>query len=215
MKYTSNYLSRINDELTTVMRTNIRWTTLLAGNGITISTATPPVISTTYTSWTGITINTSVNPPIISATSSVNYWTVTGTNDIYLNQAGNLVVGTQTNLTNKVQVQGTTSISGLLTANGGITTGTSSLITANNGITVNTGSLTCVNNTFSKTYTATSATTGTSDILTMRYDTRNGIRFQQGYTVGCWWCPQWFINTEGQILIINYTFMTRLILPRV
>jgi hypothetical protein len=33
--------------------------------------------------------------------------------------------------------------------------------------------------TLSKTYTATNTTAGTNDILTMRYDTTNGIRFQQ------------------------------------
>ncbi len=62
-------------------------------------------------------------------------------------------IGTQINLTKKLQVQGTTSVSGLITTNGGITTGVSSLVTVNNGVLVNPGSLTCVNDTFSKTYT--------------------------------------------------------------
>jgi hypothetical protein len=54
--------------------------------------------------------------------------------------------------------------SGLITVNTGITTGTtSSLITVNNGILVNT------------------TTTGTNDILNMRYDTWNRIRFSQRY----------------------------------
>jgi hypothetical protein len=90
---------------------------------------------------------------------------------------GNVGIGTiPITGTNKLQVQGAASISGLITAN---TLTSSGLITANAGITVNTGSLTCANDTLSKTYTATNTTAGTNDILTMRYDTTNGIRFRQ------------------------------------
>jgi hypothetical protein len=79
---------------------------------------------------------------------------------------GNVGIGTiPITGTNKLQVQGAASVSGLITANAGIT--------------VNTGSLTCANDTLSKTYTATNTTAGTNDILTMRYDTTNGIRFRQ------------------------------------
>lgn len=90
---------------------------------------------------------------------------------------GNVGIGTiPISGTNKLQVQGAASVSGLITAN---TLTSSGLITANAGITVNTGSLTCANDTLSKTYTATNTTAGTNDILTMRYDTTNGIRFRQ------------------------------------
>jgi hypothetical protein len=90
---------------------------------------------------------------------------------------GNVGIGTiPITGTNKLQVQGAASVSGLITAN---TLTSSGLITANAGITVNTGSLTCANDTLSKTYTATNTTAGTNDILTMRYDTTNGIRFRQ------------------------------------
>jgi hypothetical protein len=90
---------------------------------------------------------------------------------------GNVGIGTiPITGTNKLQVQGAASVSGLITAN---TLTASGLITANAGITVNTGSLTCANDTLSKTYTATNTTAGTNDILTMRYDTTNGIRFRQ------------------------------------
>ena len=41
------------------------------------------------------------------------------------------------------------------------------------------GNLNVSADTLSKTYTATNTTTGTNDILTMRYDTTNGLRFQQ------------------------------------
>jgi hypothetical protein len=118
---------------------------------------------------------------------------------------GNVGIGTiPITGTNKLQVQGDASVSGLITANtltasglitanAGITANTltasglitantltaSGLITANAGITVNTGSLTCANDTLSKTYTATNTTAGANDILTMRYDTANGIRFRQ------------------------------------
>jgi hypothetical protein len=79
---------------------------------------------------------------------------------------GNVGIGTiPITGTNKLQVQGAASVSGLITANAGIT--------------VNTGSLTCANDTISKTYTATNTTAGANDILTMRYDTTNGIRFCQ------------------------------------
>ena len=37
--------------------------------------------------------------------SSTNYWTIEGTNNIYLNRTGNVGIGTQTSLTNKLQVQ--------------------------------------------------------------------------------------------------------------
>ena len=90
---------------------------------------------------------------------------------------GNVGIGTiPITGTNKLQVQGDASVSGLITAN---TLTASGLITANAGITVNTGSLTCANDTLSKTYTATNTTAGANDILTMRYDTANGIRFRQ------------------------------------
>jgi hypothetical protein len=41
------------------------------------------------------------------------------------------------------------------------------------------GNLNVSADTLSKTYTATNTTAGTNDILTMRYDTTNGLRFQQ------------------------------------
>jgi hypothetical protein len=92
-------------------------------------------------------------------------------------ESGNVGIGTiPITGTNRLQIQGAVSISGLTTAN---TITASGLITANSGITVNTGSLTCANDTLSKTYTATNTTSGTNDILTMRYDTTNGLRFQQ------------------------------------
>ena len=90
----------------------------------------------------------------------------------------------------------TITASGLITANAGVTVPSgqtlttagghtantitaSGLITANAGVTVNTGSLTCANDTSSKTYTATNTTSGTNDIVTMRYDSTNGLRFTQ------------------------------------
>jgi hypothetical protein len=130
------------------------------------------------------------------------------TPNVSIIDSGNVGIGTvPVTGTNKLQVQGAASISGLTTANtitasglitanagvtvpsgqtlttaGGHTANTitaSGLITANAGVTVNTGSLTCANDTFSKTYTATNTTSGTNDIVTMRYDSTNGLRFTQ------------------------------------
>ena len=130
------------------------------------------------------------------------------TPNVSIIDSGNVGIGTvPVTGTNKLQVQGAASISGLTTANtitasglitanagvtvpsgqtlttaGGHTANTitaSGLITANAGVTVNTGSLTCANDTSSKTYTATNTTSGTNDIVTMRYDTTNGLRFTQ------------------------------------
>ena len=85
-----------------------------------------------------------------------NYWTEESTNNIYLNKSGNVGIGTQTSLTNKLQVQGTISASGLITGNAGLTipsgqtltsSGTltasvinaSGLITGNAGLTIPSG----------------------------------------------------------------------------
>jgi len=48
--------------------------------------------------------------------TATNYWTKDAGTNIYLNQTGNVGIGTQTSLTNKLQVQGTMSVSGLITA---------------------------------------------------------------------------------------------------
>jgi hypothetical protein len=125
---------------------------------------------------------------LISARVGIGVTTIVTTYDLDVNGSGRISGGITTNTIlaigliyanagisiptgQSLTLSGTASISaitmtasGLISANGGITTGTtSSLITANNGIIVNT------------------ATTGTNDVLNMRYDTRNGIRFTQRY----------------------------------
>jgi hypothetical protein len=104
-----------------------------------------------------------------------NYWSLEGTNNIYLNKSGNVGIGTQTSLTNELQVQGTISASGLITANAGLT------ISGAGQTLISEGTLTENIINASGLITATNATGGTNDILNMRYDTRNGIRFSQRY----------------------------------
>jgi hypothetical protein len=147
-------------------------------------------------------INTELTTAIAPLT---NYWTKDEGTNIYLNQTGNVGIGTATNLTNKLQVQGTMTTSGLFTGNTGITVpspqiltsvGTlttsvinvSGLITGNTGITIpsgqtltSVGTLTTSVINASGLITATNATAGTTDRLNIQYDTRNGIRFQQSY----------------------------------
>ena len=199
---------------------------------------------------------------INTALSGADYWTKDAGTNIYLNQTGNVGIGTQTSLTNKLQVQGTISASGLITGNAGLTipsgqtltsSGTltasvinaSGLITANAGLTISgvaqslisegtitariinasglitgnagltiplgqtlTSSGTLIATTIianelitanagltiassqtltsgvinaSGLITATQTTTGTNDVLNMRYNSTNGIRFTQRY----------------------------------
>jgi hypothetical protein len=106
--------------------------------------------------------------------TSTNYWTTDGATNIYLNQTGNVGIGTQTSLTNKLQVQGTMSASGLITGNAGITVPSGQTLTS-------AGTLTTSVINASGLITATNATVGTTDRLNIQYDTRNGIRIQQRY----------------------------------
>ena len=122
---------------------------------------------------------------------------------------GNVGIGTiPITGTNKLQVQGAASVSGLITANtltasglitanagltipsgqtltssGTLTTSVinaSGLITGNAGLTIPSGqTLTANLINASGLITATQTTAGANDILTMRYDTTNGIRFRQ------------------------------------
>jgi len=96
-----------------------------------------------------------------------NYWTKDAGTNIYLNQAGNVGIGTQTSLTNKLQVQGTISASGLITGNAGITVPLGQVINANGGIVMTTAPLT--------------PTTTATNIFNMVYDASNGLRIQQKY----------------------------------
>ena len=162
------------------------------------------VYSSNYTN-REITFTSNYVARINTALSGANYWTEESTNNIYLNKSGNVGIGTQTSLTNKLQVQGTISASGLITGNAGLTipsgqtltsSGTltanvinaSGLITGNAGLTIpsgqtltSSGTLTASVINASGLITATQTTTGTNDILNMRYDTQNGIRFTQRY----------------------------------
>jgi hypothetical protein len=77
---TSNYIDRINTTLTTAIAG--KQTTLTTGTGISISNNQ---ISATYAQGTGITINTSVTPPTISASASAQVqsnWNETNTNAV-------------------------------------------------------------------------------------------------------------------------------------
>jgi hypothetical protein len=56
-----------------------------------------------------------------------NYWTEESTNNIYLNKSGNVGIGTQTSLTNKLQVQGNMSVSGTCAITGRVGIGVATI----------------------------------------------------------------------------------------
>jgi hypothetical protein len=90
------------------------------------------------TAGNGITIDMTVNPPTISATAGTNYWTKDATTNIYLNQTGNVGIGTTP--TTKLHVyEDTTNETKLIIQNKYVTGSVSGTITATPTTTGTTG----------------------------------------------------------------------------
>ena len=84
-----------------------------------------------------LTMNSSGQLSGLASVNLANYWTKDAGTNIYLNQTGNVGIGTSTNLTNKLHVEGTMSTSGLITGNAGLTIPSGQTLTSSGTLTAN------------------------------------------------------------------------------